>query len=134
MAADNHNGNGEDKPSIVMIGASAGGVQALQAFVGALPAQTGAAFVVVIHLDPDRRSEMPAILASRTRMSVVQVEGTQKLEADHIYVIPPDRHLQLVDHEISAEKFDEPRGHRAPIDSFFRSVAERMGDGFAVIL
>jgi two-component system CheB/CheR fusion protein len=126
--------NGESKPIIVMIGASAGGVQALQAFVNALPAETGAAFVVVIHLDPEKRSELPAILASRTKMSVLQVEGTQKLAADHIYVIPPDRHLQLIDHEISAQKFDEPRGHRSPIDSFFRSVAERLGDGFAVIL
>src|SRR5262245_58566518 len=138
MAGNDDNGadaqNGDGKPVIVMIGASAGGIQALQAFVGALPAQVGAAFVVVIHLDPERRSELPAILRARTKMSVVQVEGTQKLEADHIYVIPPDRRLQLIDHQISAEKFDEPRGQRAPIDSFFRSVAERLGDGIAVIL
>ena len=115
--------DGRSKPSIVMIGASAGGVQAVQAFINALPAQTGAAFVVVVHLDPEKRSELPAILASRTTMAVDQVEGTQTLEADPIYVIPPDRHLQLIDHEISALKFDEPRGHRSPIDSFFRSVA-----------
>src|SRR5262245_40956652 len=138
MAGNDDNGadaqNGDGKPVIVMIGASAGGIQALQAFVGALPAQVGASFVVVIHLDPERRSELPAILRARTNMSVVQVEGTQKLEADHIYVIPPDRRLQLIDHQISAEKFDEPRGQRAPIDSLFRSVAERLGDGFAVIL
>jgi len=56
------------------------------------------------------------------------------LQGDHVYVIPPDRRLQLVDHQISALEFDEPRGQRSPIDLFFRSVAERLGDGFAVIL
>ncbi|MBV9702620.1 MAG: PAS domain-containing protein [Methylobacteriaceae bacterium] len=122
------------KPVIVAIGASAGGVQALQAFFEALPGPTGAAFVVVVHLDPQRRSELSSILASRTLMSVKQVEKTAKLEADHVYVIAPDLRLQLVDHEISAAAFDEPRGQRSPIDLFFRSVAERLGDGFAVIL
>src|SRR5262249_28153202 len=122
------------KPIIVTVGASAGGVTALQRFFDALPDRTGAAFVVVVHLDPQRRSELPRILAGRTRMSVVQVNTTEKLEAEHVYVIPPDRRVQLIDHQISAEEFDEPRGKRAPIDLFFRSVAERVGDGFAVVL
>jgi two-component system CheB/CheR fusion protein len=122
------------KPVIVAIGASAGGVQALQAFFGGLSNRTGGAFVVVVHLDPDRRSDLAAILAARTRMPVVQVEGTQKLEANHVYVIPPDRRLQLLDHEITAVEFDEPRGHRSPIDLFFRSLADQLGDGCAVIL
>ncbi len=124
----------ETKPVIVAIGASAGGVQALQAFIGALPDNSGAAFVVVVHLDPKKRSELSNILGLRTRMPVVQVENNEKLKADHVYVIPPDRRLQLVDHEISAVAFDEPRGQRLPIDMFFRSLAERLGDGFAVIL
>src|SRR5262245_55239436 len=122
------------KPVIVAIGASAGGVQALQAFIGALPEKSGAAFVVIAHLDPDKRSELSNILSLRTRMPVVQVEDNEKLKADHVYVIPPDRRLQLVDHEISALEFDEPRGQRSPIDLFLRSVAERLGDGFAMIL
>src|SRR5262244_2251666 len=122
------------QPTIVTIGASAGGVTALQRFFEVLPEQTGAAFVVVVHLDPEHRSELPQILAGRTRMPVAQVNRTEKLEADHVYVIPPDRRVQLIDHQISAEEFDEPRGKRAPIDLFFRSVAERVGDGFAVVL
>src|SRR5262245_10007621 len=73
--------NGNDTPTIVAIGASAGGIQALQKLIGALPDQTGAAFVVIVHLDPQRRSDLPRILASRTKMSVVQVEGTEKIEA-----------------------------------------------------
>ncbi|HEU4827185.1 MAG TPA: chemotaxis protein CheB, partial [Dongiaceae bacterium] len=122
------------EPVMVAIGASAGGVQALQALFSAMADNTGAAFVVIVHLDPERRSELPSILASRTRMPVVQVEDRAKLRANHVYVIPPDRTLQLVDHEISARGFTEPRGHRSPIDQFFRSVAERLGDGCAIIL
>jgi two-component system, chemotaxis family, CheB/CheR fusion protein len=122
------------KPVIVGIGASAGGVQALQAFFGAIPADTGAAFVVVVHLDPQSHSEMPSILATRTQMPVVQVRETEKLEANHVYVIPPGRRLHISDEEISSAEFAEPRGQRAPIDLFFRSLAERHGDGFAVIL
>jgi two-component system CheB/CheR fusion protein len=119
---------------IVAIGASAGGVEALQNFFGALPPSTGAAFIVVLHLDPQHRSELPAILAARTSMPVVQVEDRTRLEANYVYVIPPDRRLQVVDHDLLATAFDEPRGHRLPIDYLLRSVAERLGDGFAVIL
>jgi two-component system, chemotaxis family, CheB/CheR fusion protein len=122
------------KPVIVTIGASAGGVHALQNFFVALPEHTGAAFVVVVHLDPQHRSEMAHIISAKTRMPVVQIGTRERLQGDHVYVIPPDRRLQLVDHEISALEFDEPRGQRSPIDLFFRSVAERLGDGFAVIL
>jgi two-component system CheB/CheR fusion protein len=127
-------GSNDGKPVIVAIGASAGGVHALQSFFGALPDRTGAAFVVVVHLDPQHRSEMAAIIAMRTRMPVVQVDTRDRLQADHVYVIPPDRRLQVVDHEVSALQFDEPRGHRSPIDLFFRSLAEQLGEGFAVIL
>jgi two-component system CheB/CheR fusion protein len=122
------------KPVVVGIGASAGGVQALQALFGALPDQTGATFVVVVHLDPQIRSELPSILATRTRMPVAQVTDPVRLEADHVYVIPPDRRLHIRDDEIAALGFDEPRGQRAPIDLFFRSLAEQHGDGLAVIL
>src|SRR5262245_58248156 len=88
----------DNEPVIVAIGASAGGVQALQAFFGALPEDSGAAFVVVVHLDPEKRSELSSILRSRTGMVVVQVDNREKLLGNHVYVIPPDRRLQLVDH------------------------------------
>jgi two-component system CheB/CheR fusion protein len=122
------------KPVIVGIGASAGGIRALQALFDALPDDTGAAYVVIVHLDPQSRSELSAILGARTRMPISQVVGSERLQGNHVYVIPPDRRLQLTDHEISAAEFDEPRGRRAPIDLFFRSLAEQHGDGFAVIL
>ena len=131
---DTRNGNGQDHLLMVAIGASAGGVRALQDFFSAIPDDTGATFVVVVHLDPQRRSELPHIISACTRMPVVQVREREKLRANRVYVIPPDRRLQIVDHEISAVEFDEPRGQRLPIDLFFRSVAERLGDGFAIVL
>src|SRR4029078_5502187 len=110
---------------MVVIGASADGIRALQVFFEDAPPNGGAAFIVVVHLDPEHRSELPRILAARTRMPVMQVREREKLVANHVYVIPPDRRLQIVDHEVSATPFDEPRGKRAPIDLLFRSVAER---------
>ena len=120
----------QDTP-IVGIGASAGGVRALQELFESLPAETGAAFVVIVHLDPQARSELAAIIASRTSMPVTQVEDAAKLEANSIYVIPPNRRLHIADHMISALSFEEPRGQRAPIDLFFRSLAEHHDDAFA---
>jgi two-component system, chemotaxis family, CheB/CheR fusion protein len=124
----------DNTPVIVAIGASAGGVQALQSFFGGIPQNTGAAFIVVVHLDPQHRSELSSIVAARTSMPVIQVEKKARLEPNRVYVIPPDRRLQVIDHELLATEFEEPRGQRLPIDFLFRSVAERLGDGFAVIL
>lgn len=119
---------------LVSIGASAGSVGALQHFFASLPPNLGAAFIVIVHLDPTVRSELPQILAARTTMPVRQVIGTARLERDCVYVIPPDRQLKISDHEITATPFVEPRGLRAPIDAFFRSHAEHGGEGFAVVL
>jgi two-component system, chemotaxis family, CheB/CheR fusion protein len=121
------------KKVIVGIGASAGGIKALQSFFEALPGDTGAAFVVVVHLDPGSRSELSSILATWTSMPVTQVRAKESLQPNRVYVIPPDRRLYVNDDEISATEFDEPRGQRAPIDLFFRSLAAH-GDGFAVVL
>lgn len=118
---------------IVGIGASAGGIRALRDLFADLPGKLGAAFVVIVHLDPDTRSELASILAAHTEFEVEQVTSVSALKPDHVYVIPPDRQLRISDHEIAALPFDEPRGHRAPIDVFFRSLAEK-GDGCAVVL
>jgi len=123
-------------PPIVGIGASAGGVEALQKFFAAVRPDLGLAYVVVVHLAPDRESELPAILARRTSMPVTQVSDheTAKLEPNHVYVIAPDRKLEVTDSSIGASAFEQPRGQRSAIDLFFRSLAATHGDGFAVIL
>lgn len=122
--------------TIVGIGASAGGIEALREFFAALPDDLGLAYVVIVHLAPQHDSELASILGRRTRMPVVQVKDDQKLELKPgcVYVIAPDRKLEISDRTIGASPFQEPRDRRAAIDVFFRSLAERHGDGFAVIL
>jgi len=120
---------------VCAIGASAGGVEALQALFAALPADLGLAYVVVVHLAPDHPSQLGEILAARTPMPVHQLDQvTTTLRPDQVYVIAPDRELAIADDQVSARPFAEPRGRRAPIDLFFRSVAAARGDGLAVVL
>jgi two-component system, chemotaxis family, CheB/CheR fusion protein len=118
----------------VGIGTSAGGVHALQMFFESLPEDVEAAFVVIVHLDPGRQSELSNILAARTRMPVTQVSGHTPIEPRHVYVIPPNRQLVVTDQHLATAEFDEPRWHRAPIDLFFRSLAAQHGDDFAIVL
>ncbi len=119
---------------VVAIGASAGGIRALQTFFEAVPAETGAAFVVILHLDPEHRSDLSSILAARTPMAVTQVQNRIAIEPNHIYVIPPNRELIVSNGSLDTCDFNEERGRRAPIDHFFRSLANKLGDGIAVIL
>lgn len=100
-----------------------------------MPADLGLAYVVVVHLAPDRKSELPAILSRHTKMPVVQVgdQRSQPLLPDHVYVIAPDRKLIITDNSVGAKPFEQPRGHRMAIDLMFRSLAEARGDGFAVV-
>src|SRR5499427_10622751 len=121
--------------TIVGIGASAGGIEALCEFFEALPVDLGLAYVVIVHLAPDHNSELAAIIGRRTKMPVAEVSD-QKLELkpDHVYVISPDNKLEISDTIIGAAPFEGPQGRRSAIDVFFRSLAESHGDGFAVVL
>jgi two-component system, chemotaxis family, CheB/CheR fusion protein len=128
-----HEAAGKRFPT-VGIGASAGGVHALQMFFESLPDDVDAAFVVIVHLDPGHQSELPKILAARTRMPVTQVSGLTPIEPRHVYVIPPNRQLRATDHHLAITEFDQPRWQRAPIDIFFRSLAAQRGDDFVIVL
>jgi two-component system CheB/CheR fusion protein len=120
---------------VCAIGASAGGVQALSEFFRHMPDDLGLAYVVIIHLAPDHPSSLSEILGGVTRMSVQQVsEEGQRLTPNCVYVIPPDRELVIDGDDVRARPFTEPRGRRAPIDMFFRSVAAGRGDGLSVVL
>jgi two-component system CheB/CheR fusion protein len=118
------------------IGASAGGLEALKKFFAAVPEDLGLAYVVIVHLAPDRKSELSAIIAGWTSMPVIQVGDSDKaqLAPNHIYVIAPDRKLEITDSSVGASPFVQARGQRAAIDLFFRSLAASHGDGFAVVL
>ena len=127
-------GRGAKRFPTVGIGTSAGGVRALQVFFETLPDDVDAAFVVIVHLDPEHQSELSKILAARTRMPVAQVSGRVRIEPGHVYVIPPNRQLLVTDQHLALAEFDEPRWQRAPIDLFFRSLAAQRGDDFAIVL
>ena len=82
---------------VVGIGASAGGLKALQSFFDALPDETNMAYVVITHLHPEYESHLPDILQSHTGMPVTQVTREVKVERNHVYVIPPDRRMLITD-------------------------------------
>lgn len=119
---------------VCAIGASAGGVQALKEFFRHVPDDLGLAYVVIIHLAPDHPSALSDILGSVTNMKVLEVNDSPELRSNCVYVIGPDRELVIDGDNIAARPFANPRGMRAPIDMFFRSVASARGDGLAVIL
>lgn len=108
---------------VIGIGASAGGIEALSCFFDAMPADSGCAFLVVLHLDPKRESELARVLSAHTTMSVVQVEDGMRLAANHVYVIAPDSDLTVSDGGLHLSKPTEPRGQRHPVDVLFSSLA-----------
>ncbi|ALG91739.1 hypothetical protein TQ29_02230 [Actibacterium sp. EMB200-NS6] len=119
---------------ICAIGASAGGVKALRHLFSQLPEDLGLAYVIIVHLSPEHPSVLAQIIGGCTGMPVHQVNDTPELCANHVYVIAPDEELVIEGDNVHARDFTEPRGRRAPVDVFFRSVASARGDGMAVIL
>ncbi|MBW9117373.1 PAS domain-containing protein [Rhizobium cauense] len=119
---------------VCAIGASAGGVAALQDLFRNLPSDLGLAYVIILHLSPDEPSALSEVLAQHTRMPVRPIEASPTLRANCVYVIPPDRELVVDGDNVTARPFTEPRAKRAPIDMFFRSIAAARGDGIAMVL
>ena len=119
---------------VVAVGASAGGLEALERLFDGLPADTGAAFVVIQHLSPDRKSAMCDLLASHTAMPIAIVEGPTALEPNHVYLGPAGGVLQLRDGVLSVPG-TVVRASSLPIDAFFHSLAEQQGSrSVAVVL
>src|SRR5215468_1437746 len=99
--------------TVVGIGASAGGIEALREFFDVVPPDLGLAYVVIVHLAPDHNSELAPILGRRTKMPVAEVNDKQlELKADHVYVISPDRKLEISSTTVAAAPFDDARGRR----------------------
>ncbi|MHA6646259.1 PAS domain-containing protein [Mesorhizobium sp. A623] len=120
---------------VVGIGASAGGIEALSLFFDAMPADSGCAFVVVLHLDPKRESEMAHILSARTKMPVTQVADGMRLAPDHVYVIAPDTDLTVSDGGLHVSKPSQTRGQRHPVDVLFASIAREQHErAIAIVL
>ncbi len=110
--------------SIVGIGASAGGLAALETLFEQLPEDTGAAFVVIQHLSPDYRSHMPELLGRRTKMSAVQLEQEVQPQANTVYLLPPGKHVIFDRNRLHLIQRVESTEPSLPIDRFFSSLAE----------
>ena len=109
---------------IVGIGASAGGLEALEQFLGSVPPTTGLAYVVVQHLDPTHKGMIVELLQRATTLPVTQVEDGVRVAPDHVYVIPPNRDLSILHGALYLLEPAAPRGLRLPIDFFFRALAD----------
>ena len=122
-------GPGQDAtPRLVVgLGASAGGIKALQEFFVGMPPDSGAAFVVVLHLSPEHESHLAEVLQVVTRMPVRRATETIRLEPNHIYVISPNTSLRLADGHLTVSDTLRLEERRAPVDIFFRTLADTHG-------
>lgn len=113
----------DSSPYVVALGASAGGLEALESFIGHVAAGSGMAYVVVQHLDPTHAGLLPELLQRATAMPVIAARDRLAVEADHVYVIPPNRDLAIFHGRLQLLEPTAPRGLRLPIDFFFRALA-----------
>ena len=129
------NGTKANSTPIVGIGASAGGLEASMMFFDAMPTESGMAFVLIQHLDPEHKSLTAELIAKHTKMPVHQVDEQMLAEANNVYVIPPNKDLIIKQSILLLSEPSQARGQRMPIDIFLRSLAEdKQENAIAVIL
>jgi two-component system CheB/CheR fusion protein len=119
---------------IVGIGASAGGLDACRKLLAALPADTGMAFILVQHLDPDHPSMMVDLLASHTAMAVSQAADGLPIDRDHLYIIPPGAYLSVADDMLHLSQPRARHGARLPFDFLLHSMATALGPRAACVI
>ncbi len=110
---------------IAAIGASAGGIEAFTELMTSLPPDTGMAFVLIQHLDPKHHSLLAELLSKKTAMQVKEVTDGMHVQANHVYVIPPNAAMSISDHTLHLGPREESRGLHMPIDHFMRALAEQ---------
>jgi two-component system CheB/CheR fusion protein len=113
---------------VVGLGASAGGLDALERFFGNMTENSGMAFIVVSHLDPNHVSIMPELIQKSTRMKLSQAEDGMVVEPNHVYVAPANRDLAILHRTIQLIEPLEAHGFRLPIDFFFKSLSADLRD------
>jgi len=119
---------------IVAIGASAGGLEALEAFFSAAPAKSGLAFVVITHTDPQHRSLLPDLIEKKAKIPVKVIEEDMPAEPNTIYLPPPDRD-PVLDGEVFHLKNRPPRPElHMPVDFFLKHLAQERGDSAACVI
>jgi two-component system CheB/CheR fusion protein len=128
-------GKGKETFPVVGIGASAGGLEALEKFFQNMPPNPRMAFVVVTHLDPSHTSMMPGLLQKHSSLRVVEVEDGMKIAPNHVYVIPPDRDMGIIKGTLQLMKTEVTPRPRAPVNYFFRHLAaDRREKAVGIIL
>jgi two-component system CheB/CheR fusion protein len=113
---------------VVGLGASAGGLEALQQFIANVPPASGLAYIVVQHLDPTHKAMLTELLQRGTAMPVREATGSMRVDPDVVYVIPPSTELTVVDGRLHLAEPAQPRGRRLPIDVLFCSLARDQGE------
>ena len=119
---------------MVGLGGSAGSIPALVEFFKAMPADNGMIFVVILHLSPTHQSTLAEVLGNATAMPVVQAEDGQKVQPNHVYVIPPGKYLSTMNGHLRLTDLEHDRGKRVAVDIFFRSLADTHGPHAAAIV
>ena len=109
---------------VVGLGGSAGSIEALKTFFAHMPEDSGLAFVVVLHLSPQYESRLAAVLQKWTNMPVIRVSEPIKVEANCVYVIPPRKHLLMIDGHLILTVLPHEYGKRSAVDIFFGTLAE----------
>ena len=119
---------------IIGIGASAGGLSALELLFEQLPTQTGAAFVVIQHLSPDYQSHMPELLGRRTSMVTVQVDEVVAPQPNTVYLLPPGKHVELIGGVLQLREREDDGELNLPIDKFFQSLSQAVDRRVAAVV
>ena len=128
-SASDNTGKLKNSPfPIVGIGASAGGLEALEQFFTNMPKNSGMGFVVIQHLDPNRKGMMPELLQRTTEMKVIPVSDRLKIKPNCVYIIPPNKSMSILNGALYLFEPVETHGLRLPIDFFFRSLADDITD------
>jgi len=113
---------------IVGIGASAGGLETLNAFFSIMPPDSNMAFVVIQHLSPEHKSIMASLIDKHTRMTVEQIEDGTKIEPNHVYLNPPGKNVAIFNRSLHLLEQVRTGTINLPIDFFFRSLSEDQGE------
>ena len=128
-------GNSNLDFTVVGIGASAGGLEALQEFFKNTPDEPGVAFVIVQHLSPDYKSLMDELLSRHTKMDIHRVKDGMEVKPDNLYLIPPRMNMTIFSGKLFLTEQDHSRAMNLPIDIFMRSLAKDLGkNAIGVIL
>ncbi len=122
------------RKDIVVMGASAGGIEAFRQIIGALPRDFAASVFVVLHIPPDAPSRLAAILSRVAELPVTMARDGEAIRRGHIYVAPPDHHLVLERDKMRVVRGPRENRHRPAIDPLFRSAARSFGPRVIAVL